>query len=235
MPASENQWTWQCDELIPNDTGIGREMLDNILCRLGGLQWNEHEIFGVRLAVHEALENAFAHGNAMDAAKHVRFACRISPTKIRVEITDEGAGFDPDHLPDPTSPPRLGCPRGRGVLLMRAFMSHVEFQHGGSRVVLEKSGPASPGPVRNLVLSETTVPWKGTVPCLLTQKAEQSLPPIPNTRRTSAGLVQPASTAWQAGGVEAASLGPLLRRAIEEMHHLVIAQPGQNGDERQAD
>jgi serine/threonine-protein kinase RsbW len=138
MPASDNQWTWQCDRVIPNDAGIGRQVLDDILCRLEGLHWNDHDIFGVHLAVYEALDNAISHGNARDAAKHVRFACRLSPTKIRVEITDEGPGFDPDALPDPTSPQRLGCPGGRGVLLMRAFMSHVEFQHGGNQVVLEK-------------------------------------------------------------------------------------------------
>ena len=85
-----------------------------------------------------------SHGNAGDAGKHVRFVCRISPGKIRIEITDEGPGFDPDDLPDPTSPPRIGRPGGRGVLLMRAFMSHVEFQHGGSRVVLEKERPCQP-------------------------------------------------------------------------------------------
>jgi serine/threonine-protein kinase RsbW len=138
MPASDNQWTWQCDRVIPNDAGIGRQILDDILRRLEGLHWSRHDIFGVHLAVDEALVNAIFHGNALDAAKHVRFACQLSPTKIRVEITDEGPGFDPDRLPDPTSPQRLGCPGGRGVLLMRAFMSHVEFQHGGNQVVLEK-------------------------------------------------------------------------------------------------
>jgi serine/threonine-protein kinase RsbW len=138
MPASDNQWTWQCDRVIPNDAGIGREILDDILGRLECLQWSHHDIFGIHLSVWEALDNAISHGNALDATKHVRFACRLSPTKIRVEITDEGPGFDPDCVPDPTSPSRLGCPGGRGVLLMRAFMSHVEFQHGGNQVVLEK-------------------------------------------------------------------------------------------------
>ena len=68
----------------------------------------------------------------------MRFLCRVSPKRIRVEITDEGPGFDPDSLPDPTTPNHLGCPGGRGVLLMRAFMSRVEFRNHGNHVVLEK-------------------------------------------------------------------------------------------------
>ena len=90
------------------------------------------------MAVDEALVNAISHGNALDEKKHVRFACRVSPKRIHVEITDEGPGFDPDSLPDPTAPDHLGEPGGRGVLLMRAFMSHVEFRDHGNHVVLEK-------------------------------------------------------------------------------------------------
>ena len=80
----------------------------------------------------------FFNGNGLDRSKHVRFCCRLSPEKVRVEITDEGPGFDPDRLPDPTDAVHLSRPGGRGVMLMRAFMSHVEFQNRGSHVVLEK-------------------------------------------------------------------------------------------------
>ncbi len=55
-----------------------------------------------------------------------------------MEITDEGPGFDPDSLPDPTDCAHVDRPGGRGVMLMRAFMSHVEFHDRGSHVVLEK-------------------------------------------------------------------------------------------------
>ena len=94
------------------------------------------------LAVDEALVNAICHGNGHDETKRVRFTSHLSPDRVRVEISDEGAGFDPDSLPDPTAPNRIGCPGGRGVLLMRAFMSRVEFSDHGSRVVLEKDRDA---------------------------------------------------------------------------------------------
>jgi|WetSurMetagenome_2_1015567.scaffolds.fasta_scaffold920776_2 serine/threonine-protein kinase RsbW len=138
MPKSNEKWTWQCDQVIPNDAALGRQLLDEVLRQLEDLHWARRDIFGIHLAVDEALVNAVLHGNAMDENKHVRFCCRVSPNKVHVEIADEGPGFDPESLPDPTSPCRLGKPGGRGVLLMRAFMSHVEFLNHGSHVVLEK-------------------------------------------------------------------------------------------------
>lgn len=142
MPTSNQNWTWQCDRMIANDTALGRRLLDDLLGQLEALHWSRRDIFGVHLAVDEALVNAIHHGNAGDAAKHVQFSARACPTKVRVEIVDEGTGFDPDTLPDPTTPERLGCPGGRGVLLMRAFMSRVEFRDRGNHVVLEKERSA---------------------------------------------------------------------------------------------
>ena len=139
MSTSDEKWTWQCDEIIPNDPVIGRRMLDNVLQRLEAQHWARRDVFAVHLAVDEALINAIYHGNSLDCSKHVRFCCRVSPEKVRVEITDEGPGFNPDSVPDPTDPSHLGCPGGRGVMLMRAFMSHVEFPKPGNRVVLERT------------------------------------------------------------------------------------------------
>jgi serine/threonine-protein kinase RsbW len=138
MPTSQEKWTWRCERVIPSDAVVGRQLLDDVLRQLESMHWGRHDIFGVHLAVDEALVNAIYHGNAQDETKRVRFSCRLSPQRIRVEIADEGPGFDPDALPDPTAPTRIGYPGGRGVLLMRAFMSRVEFRDHGSCVVLEK-------------------------------------------------------------------------------------------------
>ncbi|HID75882.1 MAG TPA: ATP-binding protein, partial [Planctomycetaceae bacterium] len=64
--------------------------------------------------------------------------CRISDDKVRVEIADEGEGFDPEAIPDPTDDEYLDMPSGRGVMLMRNFMTRVEYLEGGTRVVMEK-------------------------------------------------------------------------------------------------
>jgi serine/threonine-protein kinase RsbW len=138
MPTLDEKWTWQCDRIIPSDASTGRCLLGDMLQQLKTLHWSERDIFAVHLATDEALVNAISHGNAEDATKHVRFSCRVSPQKIHIEIVDEGPGFDPKRLPDPTTPERIGCPGGRGVMLMRAFMNRVEFLDRGNHVVLEK-------------------------------------------------------------------------------------------------
>jgi serine/threonine-protein kinase RsbW len=138
MSTSDEPWTWQCDNNFPSDTHQGRRLLDEVLQALELQHWNQHEIFCVHLAVYEALINAIVHGNREDAMKKVHFVCRISPRRVRVEITDEGPGFTPDSLPDPTDAEHLERPGGRGVLLMRAFMSRVSFNPRGNHVILER-------------------------------------------------------------------------------------------------
>jgi serine/threonine-protein kinase RsbW len=135
---SEEQWIWRRDHVIPSDTVAGRRVLDEMLAELEARHWCLHDVFAVHLAIEEALVNAIKHGNHSDPDKHVRVRCRMSPDLIRVEISDEGPGFDPDVLPDPTNPDRLECPGGRGVMLMKAFMSRVEYGGRGNRVLLEK-------------------------------------------------------------------------------------------------
>ena len=112
--------------------------------RLEQADWCEHDVFSVHLAVEEAIVNAIKHGNRHDASKQVRVACRVTPEKFWIEIIDEGSGFDPDQLPDPTADENLECPCGRGVLLMRNFMTRVEFSEQGKRVVMEKHRDRSP-------------------------------------------------------------------------------------------
>jgi serine/threonine-protein kinase RsbW len=108
------------------------------LTALAGAQWSEHEIFGIHLAVEEALVNAIRHGNGLDPSKMVSARFRLSRDRLEVEITDEGNGFNPAKLPDPTDSENIEAPCGRGVLLMRNFMNRVEYNDRGNRVIMEK-------------------------------------------------------------------------------------------------
>ena len=135
---AEERWIWSSDHLIPSRAGAGRPLLQELLEQLKRQHWVQHDIFSVQLAVEEALVNAIKHGNRLDHAKQVHVACRVAPDLLRVEITDQGRGFDLAAVPNPTDPEHLESPRGRGIMLMRSFMSRVQYNDLGNCVVLEK-------------------------------------------------------------------------------------------------
>ena len=135
---ADEHWTWQTDRSIPSEAGAGRSIQEALLRQMQAAGWSRHDRFSVRLAMEEAIVNAIAHGNCYDTAKRVRVRCWLGPELVRVEICDEGAGFDPAAVPDPTDPERLQCPRGRGLMLMRHFMTAVRYTPSGNTVVLEK-------------------------------------------------------------------------------------------------
>jgi serine/threonine-protein kinase RsbW len=126
------------EEVIPSDTAAGQSVQERIIQLLESLRFDERDVFGIRLAVEEALVNAIKHGNQMDPTKTVRITCRIAPHKIRIEIEDQGQGFQPEEVPDPTSDENLERPCGRGIMLMRAFMSTIAYNASGNCVILEK-------------------------------------------------------------------------------------------------
>ena len=131
-------WLWRYDRVIASDPMLARQVLDEMLVQLEARQWQQRDIFAVHLATEEALVNAIYHGNGSDSRKKVHFVCMLGGDRIRIEITDEGRGFNPSSLPDPTCDDHLHAPCGRGVMLMKAFMSRVEFNHRGNGVTMEK-------------------------------------------------------------------------------------------------
>ncbi len=135
---ADEHWTWQTDRSIPSETGAGRSIQEELLHQMEVAGWSQHERFSVRLAMEEAVVNAISHGNCYDTAKQVRVRCWLRAELVRIEVCDEGLGFDPARVPDPTDPERLQCPCGRGLMLMRHFMTRVEHSHSGKTVLLEK-------------------------------------------------------------------------------------------------
>ena len=87
--------------------------------------------FSIHLAAEEAIVNAIVHGNKLSADKKVHVECFVSPTTVRIEITDEGDGFKPEEVPDCTQDDRLEVPNGRGVMLIHNFMTRVEYNEKG--------------------------------------------------------------------------------------------------------
>lgn len=129
---------------IPSSYAAAQTVQERIITALERLDYPSRDVFGMRLALEEALVNAIKHGNGIDPEKSVRIGCRITPELVRVEVEDEGEGFRPEEVPDPTEDENLERPCGRGIMLMRAFMSSVSYNELGNRVVLEKLRGGSP-------------------------------------------------------------------------------------------
>jgi len=139
---SDNGWTWTLDRRIPSDTSMGSEIIDEVMEALAKHEWGPHDAFGIHLSLEEAIVNAIKHGNRFDEQKEVHVQIKLSPERLLMRVEDQGDGFNPDDVPDPTEDSRLEQPCGRGVMLMRHYMSDVQFSKRGNRVEMTKTRQA---------------------------------------------------------------------------------------------
>ena len=121
------------------------------------------KLLQIATALTEALANAVDHGNLEldsslrdsgdniwtrlgDERKGQRPYCdrrvyvtyRLTPSQATFVVRDEGPGFDPSTLPDPTDPENLLKPSGRGILLIRTFLDEVRFNESGNQITMVK-------------------------------------------------------------------------------------------------
>jgi serine/threonine-protein kinase RsbW len=88
---------------------------------------SDEQLSVLLLAVTEATTNAIIHANKCDPSKMVKIHAQIENSKLVIRIKDEGKGFDPTKLPDPTEPENLLKDSGRGVYLMKVYMDEVKY------------------------------------------------------------------------------------------------------------
>src|SRR5258707_14822637 len=103
---------------VPGNLAEVRRIQEQIEAALHASSYSEHDIFAIKLALEEALVNAIKHGNQMDPDKRVFIIYKVTAERFEIRITDEGAGFNPEDVPDPTEEPFVERPCGRGLLLM---------------------------------------------------------------------------------------------------------------------
>ncbi len=128
----------QFEVVIPSDYESGQAVVERIMAEVGQAGFSSRDEFGIRLSVDEAVTNAIKHGNKLSPDKTVRIDFLRTDAGVRIEIEDQGAGFRPEDVPDCTKDENLESPNGRGLMLMREFMTRIEFSPKGNRVVLEK-------------------------------------------------------------------------------------------------
>jgi serine/threonine-protein kinase RsbW len=115
-----------------------RQLEGEILDACTKHHFSEDDVFAIKLSLEEALVNAVKHGNKLDPAKLVRVQYRVNESRFDIVIEDQGEGFNPAELPDPTADENLEMCSGRGILLMRAYMSSVVYNPQGNKVTLTK-------------------------------------------------------------------------------------------------
>jgi len=92
--------------------------------------------FRLRVVLSEALSNAIVRGNCEDRTKWVDVRVELVPDSIRVNVTDEGPGFDPATVPEPIRPEQLDEARGRGLFLIRKLVDGVQFNEQGNSICM---------------------------------------------------------------------------------------------------
>jgi serine/threonine-protein kinase RsbW len=123
---------------ISSDLHAARAIQNALLKRIASCGYSPSAIFAIKLAIEEGLTNAIKHGNRFDPAKVVQVRYEIDNSRAVITITDQGSGFNPAAVPDPTTDENLEKPSGRGIMLMRAYMDKVVFNRQGNQVRLIK-------------------------------------------------------------------------------------------------
>jgi serine/threonine-protein kinase RsbW len=121
-----------------SDFALARDVQRLILEAVVRHRFDAQSTFAIKLALEEAFVNAVKHGNKLDPAKQVHVESTITDEQAEIIIEDEGPGFDRCCVPDPTAEENLDKCSGRGILLIEAYMSSVEYSKGGRRVRMVK-------------------------------------------------------------------------------------------------
>ncbi len=109
------------------------------LCETHGV--DEDGSHWVGMAVREAVANAIKHGNKLDSRKKVFASFHLEDETLAINITDQGAGFDPSKVQDPLNPRNLMKTSGRGIFYMKTFMDEVDYSFspsGGTSLTMTK-------------------------------------------------------------------------------------------------
>ena len=122
---------------LPSDPGVIENAVAYLVDRLRAYTFGGQRLnLNFRVGVAEALANAMIYGNGSDPEKRVRVEVELSSAEVALQVYDEGAGFDPAQVPDPTLPENLDGTGGRGIFLIRELMDEVRYNEPGNCVRL---------------------------------------------------------------------------------------------------
>lgn len=123
---------------VPSDLEIVEEVVDLVArhCVASGVPTHAAR-FTLRVVLCEALANAILYGNRLDPDKRVDVRVAVEPDGVVLHVCDEGDGFDPAAVPDPTAANRLDCEDGRGLFLIRQLVDEVWHNERGNAICMK--------------------------------------------------------------------------------------------------
>lgn len=124
--------------VLDNDMGVAGQFLCKLLAEAAEYGFSENDIFGIHMALEEAMVNAVRHGNQDDPSKKVTIEYLVNSEVFDITITDQGSGFSPEQVPDPREKENLCKMSGRGILLIKAYMDVVEYNKNGNKIHMSK-------------------------------------------------------------------------------------------------
>jgi serine/threonine-protein kinase RsbW len=150
--------TFQCQrieacrmEIVPDDEGAKSWRREIALCvedvarvaeivadAMNEEDYPAEEFYRVHLALEEALVNAHKHGHGGQWDKPITVRFHVGSEGVVIQVEDQGPGFDPALVPDPLAPENLERPSGRGLLIMRTYLSGVCHNRQGNTICLCK-------------------------------------------------------------------------------------------------
>jgi serine/threonine-protein kinase RsbW len=129
--------TVQVSLRVPSDVSCIEEVVDLLLRHCCSSGWLCRKLrFNLRVAVAEALANAIVAGNQEDRSKWVQVQAEVCGDQIRIEVTDQGPGFDPATIAPPLLPEELDRPSGRGLFLIKHLVDDVRFNEQGNSICM---------------------------------------------------------------------------------------------------
>jgi serine/threonine-protein kinase RsbW len=144
---SDRQHDGPCVEIelsLPSRVAAISHFVDRLMLLIKKSRCARGHEMDIEIALREALANAAVHGNHEDPRKHVHVRCRCKADEdVFIVVQDEGQGFDPNAVSDPTSAEAIESSHGRGIYLMKSLMDEVHFDHGGTAVYMRKKSSST--------------------------------------------------------------------------------------------
>lgn len=126
------------EKIYKSDSKLLPQIEDYIINSISKIKFRKGIKDNIELAIAEAAANSILHGNKNDPAKNVKITIDITDHKLKLSFMDEGNGFNPEEVPDPTLPENLLKGSGRGLHIMRSLVDEVSynFSDEGTELIL---------------------------------------------------------------------------------------------------